>query len=50
MDLNLRQRQKGLQDKIPDIDKTLNVVNFLLDRKLKVPFPLIPYRSVLSGS
>lgn len=33
MELNLNQRRKGLDVKIPDIRKTLDVVNYLLERK-----------------
>ncbi|KAJ8583358.1 Prefoldin subunit 3 [Rhizopogon salebrosus TDB-379] len=33
MDANLTQRRKGLEDKIPDIRKTLNMVEFLQERR-----------------
>jgi prefoldin subunit 5 len=33
MDANLTQRRKGLEDKIPDIRKTLHMVEFLQERK-----------------
>ncbi|OJA12469.1 hypothetical protein AZE42_10514 [Rhizopogon vesiculosus] len=33
MDANLTQRRKGLEDKIPDIRKTLNMVDFLQERR-----------------
>lgn len=36
MELNQTQRKKGLLEKIPDIEKTLKVVDFLNDRKIKV--------------
>jgi len=36
MELNQTQRKKGLLEKIPDIEKTLKVVDFLLERKTKV--------------
>ena len=39
MELNLTQRRKGLLEKIPDIEKTLKVVDFMLDRKTKVSLP-----------
>jgi hypothetical protein len=32
MDSNLTQRRRGLEEKIPDIKKTLNMVEFLRDR------------------
>lgn len=35
MDSNLAQRRKGLEDKIPDIKKTLGMVEFLAERKGK---------------
>ncbi|TFY56629.1 hypothetical protein EVG20_g8856 [Dentipellis fragilis] len=34
MDSNLTQRRRGLEDKIPDIKKTLNMVEFLRDRRV----------------
>ena len=34
MDANLTQRRKGLEDKIPDIRKTLNMVEFLQERRV----------------
>jgi len=40
METNLKQRKKGLLTKIPDIEKTLAMANFLRDRRLgksKVP-------------
>ncbi|KAN0118118.1 prefoldin subunit [Russula decolorans] len=33
MDSNLAQRRRGLEEKIPDIRKTLNMVEFLRDRR-----------------
>ncbi|KAH9986181.1 prefoldin subunit [Russula compacta] len=33
MDSNLTQRKRGLEEKIPDIKKTLNMVEFLRDRR-----------------
>lgn len=39
MELNQTQRKKGLLEKIPDIEKTLKVVDFLLERKTKVSSP-----------
>jgi hypothetical protein len=35
MEVNLQQRRKGLQVKIPDIQQTLTVVQFLQNRRLK---------------
>lgn len=36
MELNLSQRRKALEAKIPDIRKTVGVVEFLLSRQAKV--------------
>lgn len=38
MELNLTQRRKGLLEKIPDIEKTLSVVQYLQERRTKVGF------------
>ena len=35
MEVNLQQRRKGLDVKIPDIQQTLTVVQFLQNRRLK---------------
>ena len=35
MEVNLQQRRKGLEVKIPDIQQTLTVVLFLQNRRLK---------------
>jgi hypothetical protein len=35
MEVNLQQRRKGLEVKIPDIQQTLTVVQFLQNRRLK---------------
>jgi hypothetical protein len=35
MEVNLSQRRKGLEVKIPDIQQTLTVVQFLQNRRLK---------------
>jgi len=35
MDSNLTQRRRGLEEKIPDIKKTLNMVEFLRDRRVR---------------
>jgi hypothetical protein len=35
MDSNLAQRRRGLEEKIPDIKKTLNMVEFLRDRRVR---------------
>jgi hypothetical protein len=47
MELNLNQRRKGLEVKIPDIKKTLDIVDYLLERKngkviLPPNYPLTP--------
>ena len=34
MDANLTQRRNGLEEKIPDIRKTLNMVEFLNERRV----------------
>ena len=34
MDHNLAQRRRGLEDKIPDIKKTLAMVEFLQERRV----------------
>ena len=34
MELNLTQRRKGLEEKIPDIKKTLSMVRFLQTRRV----------------
>lgn len=36
MELNLQQRKKGLLTKIPDIEKTLAMVKFLRDRRVRL--------------
>ena len=36
MDHNLTQRRRGLEDKIPDIKKTLAMVEFLQERRVRV--------------
>ena len=38
MDANLTQRRKSLEDKIPDIKKTLHMVEFLQERRVSKPF------------
>jgi hypothetical protein len=35
MDSNLAQRRRGLEEKIPDIKKTLSMVEFLSDRRVR---------------
>ena len=35
MDSNLTQRKRGLEEKIPDIKKTLSMVEFLRDRRVR---------------
>ena len=39
MDSNLTQRRRGLEEKIPDIKKTLSMVEFLRDRRVR---PMLP--------
>ena len=34
MDANLTQRRRGLEEKIPDIRKTLQMVEFLNERRV----------------
>lgn len=38
MDSNLNQRRRSLEDKIPDIKKTLTMVEYLQDRRVRIPF------------
>lgn len=35
MEVNLGQRKKGLLEKIPDISKTLDMVRFLKERRVR---------------
>lgn len=35
MDTNLTQRRQGLEEKIPDIKKTLAMVEYLLERRVR---------------
>ena len=35
MDSNLTQRRRGLEEKIPDIRKTLSMVEYLRDRRVR---------------
>jgi hypothetical protein len=35
MDANLQQRRHGLEDKIPDIRKSLSMAEFLLERRVR---------------
>lgn len=37
MDHNLTQRRRGLEEKIPDIKKTLSMVEFLQERRVSRP-------------
>lgn len=37
MEVNLQQKRKGLEVKIPDISKTLDVVRFLEARRVSIP-------------
>lgn len=34
MDHNLAQRRRGLEDKIPDIKKTLSMIEYLQERRV----------------
>lgn len=36
MDHNLTQRRRGLEDKIPDIKKTLGMIEFLQERRVSL--------------
>jgi len=36
MDSNLTQRRRGLEEKIPDIRKTLSMVEYLRDRRVRL--------------
>ena len=38
MDSNLTQRRRGLEEKIPEIKKTLSMVEFLRDRQVRLFF------------
>ena len=40
MESNLSQRRKGLEEKIPDIKKTLAMVQLLQQRKARLPSPI----------
>ena len=42
MELNLKRRVTGLNDKIPDIQKTLDTVRFLALRKVGQSLPRLP--------
>jgi hypothetical protein len=43
MDSNLTQRRRGLEEKIPDIKKTLSMVEFLRDRRVRPTVTLSPF-------
>ena len=43
MDSNLTQRRRGLEEKIPDIKKTLSMVEFLRDRRVRPMLPPISF-------
>lgn len=50
MEVNLTQRRRGLLEKIPDIEKTLKVVDFMLERKTKVSTsPVSAFPALASG-
>ena len=38
MESNLGQRRKGLEEKIPDIRKTLEMTTFLKERKVRLVY------------
>ena len=40
MEVNTQRRKAGLDDKIPDIQKTLETVRFLKTRKVRLLIPL----------
>jgi hypothetical protein len=42
MEMNLQRRMAGLNDKIPDIQKTLDTVQFMKLRKVCARAPLPP--------
>jgi len=42
MDSSLAQRRRGLEDKIPDIKKTLSMVEYLRDRRVRRPASVPP--------
>ena len=46
MENNLNQRRSGLEEKIPDIKKTLAMVEFLQERRVR--FILSPLRYLLN--
>lgn len=39
MEMNLQRRMAGLNDKVPDIQKTLDTVQFMKLRKVCAPTP-----------
>ena len=43
MELNLSQRRKALDEKIPDIKKTLGMVRFLQERRVRYIILLLEY-------
>ena len=44
MDSNLTQRRQGLEEKIPDIKKTLTMVEYLQERRVGLIFvPILPF-------
>jgi hypothetical protein len=47
MDANLQQRRASLTDKVPDIRKTLAMVNFLRERRVRVYFPILPAHTLM---
>src|SRR6202042_2545871 len=47
MDSNLTQRRQGLEEKIPDIKKTLTMVEYLQERRVSLGLPIAHFRSYL---
>jgi hypothetical protein len=39
MDQNHQQRRRGLEEKIPDIKKTLSMVEYLQERRVRIQSP-----------
>jgi hypothetical protein len=47
MDSNLTQRRQGLEEKIPDIKKTLTMVEYLQERRVSLGLPIAHFLSYL---
>lgn len=50
MDGNLTQRRRGLEEKIPEIKKTLSMVEFLRDRRVHYHHPFTLMNHLTTGS